>query len=114
MPEFDLDAALTDPDPDGLAWSGAARWLRSDSNKACRAGWDIFSSDCEAGTELQLQALNHDYEHVAPFGGDDGRAFKHVWAERGSDPLCAKALFILRRDSRAEFDRIKAFAEWPS
>lgn len=112
MPEFDIDAALAGSGEP--VWSGHLKWSRKDSQAACQQGWDIFSSDCEEGTELQIQALTggDDYPVTFPFDDDfspDGKAWTHVWEARHHDRLCLKALAILKRDSPVEYQRIRTF-----
>jgi hypothetical protein len=77
-------------------------WTPAQSNAALAEGWDLFESDGEHGTKIELQAWND----AGIFKGDD-QAWRHVVdrAIAGSE-LHRAALAHLREINPAEYKNI--------
>ena len=77
---------------------------------ASAEGWDIFWSTGSAyyAEQFQLQGFDcEDEDCPAPFAGDDGAAWHHVWAGTGAHHVAARE--FLREYSPEEYARIDDF-----
>lgn len=105
-----LVGPLDDEQADRLV---AEHWAQH-SEAAQKEGWDIFWATGSSYTDdqFQLQGCTEPFDdsHEAPFDGDDGAAWKHVWnmAATGSE-LHVAAKEFLRLWSHEEFKRLDDF-----